>query len=97
MFIAVSLVVIVVVSMIIADKIGMPLQKRHELFVLMNSVAAFIAFGVVALWVVIGPLRGQHPSFSLWPLVVIGLIFTFSGLHANKVYKDLYGNTPASS
>jgi len=95
-FIALTLVVILLISMVIFDKIGLPMQQRHELFVEVNGASAFIAFGFVAFWLAMGIPRGQYPTFSLWPLVVVGVLFSLSALRANKVYKDRYGNAPAS-
>lgn len=95
MFIALTLIVTLLASVVLFDKMGLPVQKRHELFVEVNGASAFIAFGFVAFWLALGIPRGQYPTFSLWPLVVVGIFFSLSALRANKVYKDRYGNAPA--
>jgi cytochrome bd-type quinol oxidase subunit 2 len=97
MLIALTLIVCLVVSTVLLVKLGVAEKKRHEIFVEMNAVCAFAAYGTVLSWLMFGLPRGQHPSFSLWPLVIVGVLFILSGLRAHKVYKDRYGTTPASS
>lgn len=96
MFIALTLVAIVLSSMIALDKLGLSKRTQHQLFIEYNGAAAFIAFGIVAAWLVLGVPRGQYPDFSLWPLAIVSVLFTLSALRANKVYRDRYGTTPAS-
>jgi pheromone shutdown protein TraB len=70
-------------------------QKRTETLYMILGATSFISLLIPAFWLTIGIATAQSPSFSLLPLIVMGII---AGLVSRRVYvvhNKLYGSYPA--
>lgn len=97
MIVFVVLAVVLAASLYTAHKIGVSDRTFHELVVELSAGAAFICFGTIAIWLTVGTMSGQSPSFSLLPILGYGIGSALVALRAHKVYKDMYGTAPSSS
>ena len=70
-------------------------QKRTETLYMILGSASFISLLIPAFWLTVGMATAQSPSFSLMPLIGIGIV---AGLVSRRVYvvhNKLYGSYPA--